>query len=351
MQCVFVVPGELPGPSGGTHYNVAVVDALRDAGHIVAVRSVPGAWPHPSRDARGVLAGVMSGPHPLVVDGIIALAAPDAVRSAVQSGTKVHILVHSLLTAGPAVPGAEGRWIAAQERAALQSATSASCASLWSVRDVERRHPGVHPHVLTPGTLPASLAMGSTPPQLLVLAAVSRIKNQLTVLRALSTLQDLPWSLQIVGSLKGDPDYARMLSSVVGAEFLPGRVTFRGALTGDDLAGVWQATDLLVLTSTSETFGMVVTEALSRGIPAVVSADTGAEEALFGRDGTTFPAFHDTAGALVDPCDADELAHTVRTWLTDPGCRARWREAAVSRRPRLQTWATTAAGLARILQP
>ena len=53
-----------------------------------------------------------------------------------------------------------------------------------------------------------------------------------------------------------------------------------GILVGQALDQKWDTADLLVLTSRIETYGLVVVEALARGIPAVVSAGTGAVEAL-----------------------------------------------------------------------
>ena len=58
------------------------------------------------------------------------------------------------------------------------------------------------------------------------------------------------------------------------------RIRVTGALTGSALDQRWDAADLLVLPSRVETYGLVVTEALARGIPAIVSAGTGAVEAL-----------------------------------------------------------------------
>ncbi len=350
MQCLFLVPRDLPGPSGGTHYNTAVIAALRALGHSVRVLAVPGAWPHPRDEDRRALMAAMSGPHPVVVDGIVALAEAGAVQSAVESGARVHILVHSLLTADPSLSVDDRRQLASHERDALLAASSVSCASLWSASDVVRRHPGVHPHVLFPGTSPAPLSPGSTLPQLLALAALTPVKNHLHLLRALAGVAELPWTLHLVGSDAIAPEYAGMLHRFAEQHLPPGRVTFHGALTGDELARVWDATDLLILTSTSETFGMVVTEALARGIPAVVPAGTGAVEALLGHDASLIDPFAQRPGAIVDPSDAEHLGEVLVSWLSSPGCRERWRAAAISRRPRLQRWAETAAGLARILQ-
>ncbi len=57
-------------------------------------------------------------------------------------------------------------------------------------------------------------------------------------------------------------------------------VRFAGPLTGAELAASYAAADLLVLPSRAETYGMVVTEALARGIPVLATAVDGVPEAL-----------------------------------------------------------------------
>ena len=80
-----------------------------------------------------------------------------------------------------------------------------------------------------------------------------------------------------------------------------------GALVGSALDQKWEAADLLVLPSRTETYGLVVVEALARGIPAVVTAGTGAIEALqqgatkhsAATPGTSVPAGDSTSLAAV----------------------------------------------------
>ncbi len=84
---------------------------------------------------------------------------------------------------------------------------------------------------------------------------------------------------------------------------------FPGPLTGADLARSYGAADLLVLASRAETYGMVVTEALARGLPVVAAEVGGVPEALgHGADGIR-------PGLLVPPDDPAALGAALRAWL------------------------------------
>jgi len=121
----------------------------------------------------------------------------------------------------------------------------------------------------------------------------------------------------------------------------------RGARLGSALEAEWAAADLLVLPSRAETYGLVVAEALAHGIPAVVTRETGAVEAL---EVGAVPAgltSVDSAerarpGTAVRAGDPTALADVLRTWLTDQDVRERWRAAAVGRRDNLPEWRSTA---------
>jgi glycosyltransferase involved in cell wall biosynthesis len=114
-----------------------------------------------------------------------------------------------------------------------------------------------------------------------------------------------------------------------------------------DLDQKWHAADLLVLPSRTETYGLVVTEALARGIPAVVSAGTGAVEALEAGErasGTAIP------GRAVPAGEPVALAAALRDWLTQPELRHAWRQAALARRDTLPGWQHTAAAVLAYLE-
>jgi len=92
------------------------------------------------------------------------------------------------------------------------------------------------------------------------------------------------------------------------------------------LPEVYIASDVLVLPSDYEPFGLVVNEAMVCGCPAVVSDRVGARYDLV-REGVTGSVF---------PCGrVDALAGTIRSLLSD---RARLAKMGAAARERLKSW-------------
>ena len=145
-----------------------------------------------------------------------------------------------------------------------------------------------------------------------------------------------------MGSLERDPAFVDELRRRSLDGGLGERVTFPGPRSGADLDRSYAAADLLVLASRAETYGMVVTEALARGVPVVAAEVGGLPEALgHGADGTR-------PGLLVPPGDPAALGAALRAWLGDAELRERLRRAARERRASLARWpATTSAARRR----
>lgn len=82
--------------------------------------------------------------------------------------------------------------------------------------------------------------------------------------------------LRLAGLGPLEPELRRL----VVALDLEDRVIFDGYLTGPVFAGLLNSSLALVLTSYSETWGMVVNEALALGLPVIVTSTPGARDAL-----------------------------------------------------------------------
>ena len=148
--------------------------------------------------------------------------------------------------------------------------------------------------VAPPGTdRPARRASGNSrgdPVALLAVGAVVPRKGYDLLIEALAGLIDLPWTLTIVGDCGRDRPTAARLKADIARHRLAPRVTIEGAVPDARLAELYAASDLFVLPSRHEGFGMAYAEAIAYGLPVI---------------GTTAGAIPETvpaqAGVLVPP--------------------------------------------------
>lgn len=327
MRLRLVVPLDVDTPTGGNVYDLALVEALRAAGDEVELVRC---------DPSSVLDAVRRPwDGPTMVDGLLACPDPDVVR-----GARVAVLVHMPLALETGLAAEVAAALDLREREALHAAAVVVATSEWTAGHLARHHQLTGVAVAAPGADPAPVGIGSDPPLFLHVAALLPHKNQLGVVAALRGLTDLPWRARLVGSVKRDPGYAAAVRSAVDAAGLHDRVEITGELPRDS---AWAGADLALLPSLVETFGLVVTEALARGLPAIVS-DGGPAEAL----GST-PA-GDRPGVVVPVGDHDALRQELRRWLTDEDHRHHLRSAALARRETLGGWHSTAENVRRALR-
>jgi glycosyltransferase involved in cell wall biosynthesis len=174
-------------------------------------------------------------------------------------------------------------------------------------------------------------------------AAVTPDKGHDVLLDGLALATELAWRCECVGSLVRAPAFADEVRRRARELGLGQRVRFPGALTGAQLDRAYAAADVLVLASRAETYGMVVTEGLARGLPVIATEVGGVTEALGHAGDGTRP------GLLIPPGDPAALGAALRAWLEDAELRDRLRRAARERRAHLRPWAATASAVADVL--
>jgi glycosyltransferase involved in cell wall biosynthesis len=343
----FVVPAGIDDPtrpSGGNVYDRRIARGLAAAGWEVRVLEAPGTWPRPDAQALAALAAVIGGISngaAVLIDGLVASPAPEVLRA---ESRRVHfvVLVHMPLGHAGTAVGVRQR-----EGAALSEAAAVVTTSAWSRRALLDLYslPSERIYVAEPGVDRAALApVRETAGDLLAVAAVTPAKGHDVLLEALVPLAGLAWRCQWVGSLERDPAFVRRLRRRVFEEGMSGRVRFSGPQARADLARSYAAADVLVLPSRAETYGMVVAEALARGVPVVATDVGGVPEALgHGLHGTR-------PGVLVPAGDPAALRGALRAWLEDADLRRRLRAAARERRTSLADWSTTSSAVAAVLQ-
>ncbi len=399
---LFVVP-EATAPSGGHTYNRRIAAALTGLGRPVRTVTVSGSWPRPDRSATvglsEVLAGAPDGAR-VLVDGLVACGVPETVLPHARR-LRMAVLVHLPLAEETGLAPETARELDVRERAVLRGGVTVVATSEWAARRLTEHHgladaaatpasakaPGVA--VVLPGVDPAPLARGSgsgaaaveeagarggavggvgnaasdaalgsgsargagpaehsvgpaesgesgrggnAGPRIVCVGSLTPRKGHDLLLRALSGLRELSWTCVCAGPGTPPPHPG-----------LEERVRFSGPVVGAELAKVYDAADLLVLASRAETYGMVVTEALARGVPVVATRVGGVPEALGRTSDGRLP------GLLVPPEDAPGLERALRSWLTDPALQEELRGAARARRRELSGWPVAARELARAL--
>jgi glycosyltransferase involved in cell wall biosynthesis len=330
-------------PSGGNAYDRRVCRALAQIGWPVHVHAVPGSWPQPDAAAYAALAGVVQ----RIPDGALALldglVASTAAEVLVPHAKRLRLVALVHMPLGQDTADSEARTL---EGAVLSAAASVVTTSAWSRRTLVELYslPGDRVHIAEPGVDAAPLSPGTTTGgALLSVAAVIPGKGHDVLLDALATITDLSWDCLCVGSTDRDPAFAENLRRRVLDGELADRVRFAGPRINADLDRSYASADLLVLPSRAETYGMVVTEALARGLP-VLAADVGGVAEALGHGACGIQP-----GLLVPPSDPAALAAGLRAWLGDGEVRLAWRRAARERRASLSGWSTTTSVLAGVL--
>jgi glycosyltransferase involved in cell wall biosynthesis len=336
-----------PGrPSGGNIYDRHLCRALGALGWSVHEHPVHGFWDGPDAAALASLAGILDripDGAAVLLDGLVASPAPEALAAAAQR-LRLVVLVHMPLGHRPA--RGQGSDVRAREQAALTAAGATVCTSAWARRRLLELYgmAADRVHVAEPGVSEADLARGTAGGgALLCVAAVTFDKGHDVLLAALATIVDLPWHCACVGRLDRDPAFVADVRRRCADAGLEGRVSFAGPRARAELDRSYATADLLVLPSRAETYGMVVTEALARGLPVVVGDVGGVSEALgHGADGNR-------PGLLVAPEDPAALATALRSWLGNSQLRERLRRGARERRQTLPEWSATATVVAGVL--
>jgi glycosyltransferase involved in cell wall biosynthesis len=359
-----VVPGGIDDPrqpSGGNTYDRRLSRGLADTGWFVQEHAVPGTWPDADAESHAALGTTLEGVpagRVVVVDSLVASAAPDALVA--QAGRlRLVVLVHMPL--GHAVPDVradggcphdggrldDGRARARSgESAVLHAAAAVVATSRWTRRWLLAAYeldPG-RVLVAPPGVDPAELSRGSgTGRRLLCVGAVTPTKGQDVLVEALAGVAAHGWRCTCVGPLDREPAFTGQVRARVRSAGLDARIRFTGPRVGRELAAAYSAADLLVAAARAETYGMVVTEALARGLPVVATRVGGLPEALGRAPGGRRP------GILVPPRDPRALAEALEEWMTDPALRRDLRTAARGRRSTLGSWSVTSDTVARVL--
>jgi glycosyltransferase involved in cell wall biosynthesis len=327
VHIAWVVYGDLAQPTGGYIYDRLVVEGLRARGDEVAIVDplVPAA-----RERADVWVGdalCVREVGPLFED--IGLLEPTSARV---------LLVHHLpsweteRTDRESMRECEARALASSDHVVATGAVTGE--------RLARDLPGLVVDVVVPGAdrLPRVPRLpGTGPVEILLVGSIVARKRVGLLLDALETLPAPRPRLTLLGDPGREPAYARSVAERIEASVsLRGSVTIAGVVGDEELAHRLACADALVLPSSLEGYGMVLTEALHAGLP-VIAARPAADAASIAAHG---------AVRVFD--DGRDLAEVLARFAHDPALREAMRHAADA--SPLPTWSGAIEAFRRTLE-
>ena len=157
-------------------------------------------------------------------------------------------------------------------------------------------------------------------PETLVIGHVGRLapeKNLAFLGQSVArALEDIPDGVFV---LTGDGPSLKTVQDEFDSRGLTERLITTGKKTGQELIDMYQAMDLFVFASTSETQGLVLAEAMAADNPVIALEATGTREVV--RDGSN--------GLLLSgQATVDDFAAAITRWASEPEKRQAWSSAA-----------------------
>jgi glycosyltransferase involved in cell wall biosynthesis len=343
VEVAFAIPGDLATPTGGYAYDRRILELLPTYGVTVHAVALPASFPNPTdadlAQTERLLRGTPEG-SVLLIDGLAYGAMPVGLIRRLDR--RIVALVHHPLGLEPGLGPERELELLESEIAALAEArwvitTSGATARLLSDEfDV----PGNRITVAEPGTEPAPRATGTRAPvALLAVGAVSPRKGYDVLVGALRDLKHLDWHLTIAGALDRAPDAVSMLRSAITSAALADRILLAGAVDDAELAHLYDRADVFVSPSLFEGYGMVLAEAMARGLPLIASTGGAAAE--------TVP---ETAGLKVAPGDLAALHDALGRMIADARLRRTFADGAWAAGQALPRWRDTAARIAEVIE-
>lgn len=340
----FLIPGDLSLPTGGYAYDRAVIRLLPEQGIRAMHIALPGAFPNASEadlaDCAAIVAGLPAD-CVLLIDGLAYGAMPaELIRG---FGRPVVALCHHPLALENGISAERAEALHLSEAAALNLAAHVIVTSRLTGKILEGDF-GVNAEKITvaePGTArkPRATGSGGSVLEMIAIGSIVPRKGYAVLVEALAGLRHRHWRLSIVGAARA-PETLAALEAQIAREGLEDRIRLLGAVRERELDTLYETADLFVMASLFEGYGMVLGEAMQRGLPIITTTGGAASE--------TVP---EGAGLKVPPGDAAALRAALERAMADPDLRARLAVAAHRAGETLPTWDDTAAIIAATLRP
>lgn len=327
MRIAWVIYGALEQMTGGYLYDCEIVRGLRAIGHDVLVWSLPEAAK--TEAVRALVEVVQAGRFDVCVGDELCFRELGPAFEALAGGPVRVLLVHHLARwegCGKRDHEAEERALAAADTVVITSTASArrladeGCAAPIAVVE-----PGAD-RLARFGRVRSADAQGG---ELLFVGNLMPRKDVLALLAAFERGAAPGARLALAGDGSRDPAYAASVRATVArSPRLAAVVELLGPLSDAALADAFARASVLVLPSSLEGYGMVLTEAVAAGTPVICTTTCPAGVALA-----------EAGAALAIPQgDTAALAEALAAFTSDASLRARMTAAAAALAPTLPRW-------------
>ncbi len=343
-RIAFAIPGDIYAPTGGYIYDRHIMEGLRSLGWQVDLVGLGEGFPFPDdetlRNAYAKINALPSGT-PVVVDGLAFGVMPE-IAEAITTQRPVIALVHHPLAFEAGLSAAQAARFKQTEKRALDYASQVIVTSPATARDLTQYFE-VSPErikAVIPGTDRAAFAKGSQSDVVALLSVGSIIprKGFDVLLPALNQIRDLSWHLTIAGDRSRNIEASLQLDHDIAQFGLSDRIRILGAVSTETLTDLYARSDVFVLASRFEGFGMAYAEALAHGLHVV---------------GTTGGAIPDTvpaeAGLLVEPGNVAALALALKKMIDSRDLRSQLGMGARRIALLQPTWADSAQRFSEVL--
>ena len=342
IEAAFAIPGDIALPTGGYAYARRVLERFPRAGVGLRHVGLPAAFPDAGTDdvaetvrlVRALPAGTV-----LLFDGLAFGAMPAAaIRSLPQP---IVALVHHPLGLEAGLTAERQQQLLALEAGALALSRRVIVTSAATARTLVADF-DVAPAkiaVAEPGTTRAERARGTGQPlQLLAVGSIVPRKAYPILVTALAPLAAIDWRLTIVGALDRSAQGLAALCQAIEETGLQQRITITGPLGEAELATHYARADLFLMPSLYEGYGMVLAEAMARGLPIIAT-----------RGGAAAETVPDDAALKVAPGNVAELTAALSRLFQDKALRQRLAAAAWTAGQTLPAWEDTAQIIATVI--
>ncbi len=343
LDAAFAIPGDLNAATGGYGYGRQVLALLPEFGVNGHRLALPGSFPSPTDDDLTLTRRLLEQLHPttpILFDGLAYGALPPRILADLRS--PIIALVHHPLAYETGLEPEQKDRFMTSERVALSRAEAVIVSSPLTAHVLVQEF-NVPPEKLTiaePGTEPAMRATGTGSPfTMLAVGSLIPRKGYTVLIDALRELSGQDWHLIIAGSPDYDPAEANRLREAVLASGKRGQITIAGKVSDKALVRHFTNTDLFVMPSLYEGYGMVLAEALAHGLAIVCTTGGAAAD--------TAP---DAAAVKVAPGDAPALSAAIDAVMRNDPRRTAMSDAAWAAGRNLPRWPTSVKRIADVIK-